>query len=260
MSGEERDEFLQHEITVEEKIDGANLGISFDGGGNLRLQNRGGIVQLPGQGQWKKLEEWLTSRIDTLFEHLEARLILFGEWCYARHSVFYDRLPDWFVGFDLYEKEKGYFFSVERRNELFKTMGIAQTPFVGQGVFTLQKLETLFARSQFGDHLSEGLYLRRDCGEWLAQRAKLVRPAFVQSLEEHWSRLPLAPNRLSASNTVRRATEKNTRYHKGGDATCSARSWREVRKRPRRPAPGALAYFVAATLRDEQPPGRGAAS
>jgi len=89
MSEEERSEFLRHEITVEEKIDGANLGISFDGDGNLRLQNRGGIVQLPGQGQWKKLEEWLTSRIDTLFEHLEARLILFGEWCYAKHTVFY---------------------------------------------------------------------------------------------------------------------------------------------------------------------------
>ncbi|MDD3918234.1 MAG: hypothetical protein PHX00_13850 [Synergistaceae bacterium] len=41
MSEKERDEFLRHEITVEEKIDGANLGISFDGGGNLWLQNRG---------------------------------------------------------------------------------------------------------------------------------------------------------------------------------------------------------------------------
>ena len=46
MSEKERDEFLRHEITVEEKIDGANLGISFDGGGSLLLQNRGGIVQL----------------------------------------------------------------------------------------------------------------------------------------------------------------------------------------------------------------------
>ena len=33
MSEKERDEFLRHEITVEEKIDGANLGISFDGDG-----------------------------------------------------------------------------------------------------------------------------------------------------------------------------------------------------------------------------------
>ena len=46
MSGEERGEFLRHEITVEEKIDGANLGISFDGDGSLRLQSRGALVQL----------------------------------------------------------------------------------------------------------------------------------------------------------------------------------------------------------------------
>ena len=41
MSEEERDEFLRYQITVEEKIDGANLGISFDGDGNLLLRNRG---------------------------------------------------------------------------------------------------------------------------------------------------------------------------------------------------------------------------
>ena len=33
---EAREEFLQHELIVEEKVDGANLGISFDEGGELR--------------------------------------------------------------------------------------------------------------------------------------------------------------------------------------------------------------------------------
>ncbi len=35
----ERDKFLQNKIVVEEKIDGANLGISFDVEGNIRTQN-----------------------------------------------------------------------------------------------------------------------------------------------------------------------------------------------------------------------------
>jgi hypothetical protein len=43
----------------------------------------------------------------------------------------------------------------------------------------------------------EGLYLRRDSALWLEQRAKLVRPEFLQSIEEHWSAVPLRKNRLA---------------------------------------------------------------
>ena len=48
MSEHERDEFLGHELVVEEKVDGANLGISFDSNGNIRAQNRGAYLPLPG--------------------------------------------------------------------------------------------------------------------------------------------------------------------------------------------------------------------
>jgi hypothetical protein len=48
--GSEREEFLRHPLVVEEKVDGANLGLSFDPQGNLRAQNRGTLVELPGRG------------------------------------------------------------------------------------------------------------------------------------------------------------------------------------------------------------------
>ena len=99
MSEPERDAFLGHKLVVEEKVDGANLGISFDSNGNIHAQNRGAYLTLPGLGQWKKLLEWLSPKEDMLFDHLIDRYILFGEWCYAQHSVFYNRLPDWFLGF-----------------------------------------------------------------------------------------------------------------------------------------------------------------
>ena len=44
----DRDEavtFLQEPVMVEEKVDGANLGISFDSEGNLLAQNRGNLLQ-----------------------------------------------------------------------------------------------------------------------------------------------------------------------------------------------------------------------
>lgn len=39
LSESERNEFLQQDIVVEEKVDGANLGISFEAEGNIRAQN-----------------------------------------------------------------------------------------------------------------------------------------------------------------------------------------------------------------------------
>ena len=58
-SESERHEFLKHHLVVEEKIDGANLGISFDSEGNIRTQNRGAYLYPPRLGQWKKLGDCL---------------------------------------------------------------------------------------------------------------------------------------------------------------------------------------------------------
>lgn len=112
----ERERLLAHEVIIEEKIDGANLGISFDNAGTIRAQNRGAILQLPMTGQWKALPEWLAFRRELLFEVLSDRYILFGEWCYAKHSIFYNQLPDWFVGFDVFDSRKNRFVSREARD------------------------------------------------------------------------------------------------------------------------------------------------
>lgn len=196
LSESERNEFLRHDLVVEEKVDGANLGISFDADGAIRAQNRGAYLQLPGSGQWKKLGQWLAIRTDVLFENLSGRYILFGEWCYAQHSVFYDRLPDWFLGFDLYDKQIGRFLSSARRDEAFRKIGIAQVPVIARGCFTYPDLKKLLSKSKLTGQPAEGLYLRFDQGDWLGQRAKLVRPTFIQSVEQHWSRSVIKPNRL----------------------------------------------------------------
>lgn len=206
LSAAERDEFLRHHIAVEEKVDGANLGISFNEDGNICAQNRGQFLHLPESGQWNKLNEWLTSRTDILFENLTDRYILFGEWTYAQHSVFYDRLPDWFLGFDVYDRISGHFFSCPRRDEFLKKMEIAKVPTIARGHFALNDLEKLLSHSKLGPQPAEGLYLRIDEGRWLLKKAKLVRPEFIQSLETHWSRSAIRQNLLAEKNW-------NERFH-----------------------------------------------
>lgn len=192
----ERAAFLNNRLIVEEKVDGANLGISFNEKGEIRAQNRGAYLNLPGKGQWKKLGEWLKLRADALFDQLGDHQILFGEWCYAQHSVPYDCLPDWFLGFDVYDLDASRFLSCERRDKILRAVGIAAVPTLGKGRLTLADLTSLLSKSHLGHVPAEGLYLRVEGADWLLQRAKLVRPAFIQLLNEHWSRSAIKPNRL----------------------------------------------------------------
>ncbi len=193
----ERNQFISNKIIIEEKIDGANLGISFDNNGNIMLQNRGSYICTPYAGQWKKLNEWLRQREDRLFDLLGSRYILFGEWCYASHTLKYEKLPDWFVGFDLYDKEKELFFSSNRRDQYFKKLQIFKVPTLGRGEFTLNELlQFLKKDSAFSKEKIEGIYLRYDDGAWLKKRAKLVRSEFVQSINEHWRKKVIKTNSL----------------------------------------------------------------
>jgi hypothetical protein len=201
--GEAR-ELLAHEVIVEEKIDGANLGFSVDAQGTLRTQNRGKYLWREHlHPQFKPLFRWLASRERKIAEALSPNLMLFGEWCYAVHSVRYVRLPDWFLVFDVYDRERGYFWSVTRRDALAAKLDLAIVPLLGKGRYDLGALQDLLGLSQVGDAPAEGLYLRRDAGERLIARAKLVRSEFAQAIDQHWSKSALQANALAPGASPR---------------------------------------------------------
>ncbi|MCY2994957.1 MAG: RNA ligase family protein [Planctomycetota bacterium] len=193
----ERDAFLGQAIVIEEKIDGANIGISFTEDLAMRVQNRGQWINCETGGQFTHLHAWIGPRSDRLLDLLGTTHILFGEWCYARHSVGYDRLPDWFVVFDVYDHGARRFWSTLHRNELARQADLSVVPAIDLGTFGMTELMGLLSRqSAFGSGPVEGLYLRCESQGFLDARAKLVRPGFVEQLGEHWSRGSRQVNRL----------------------------------------------------------------
>lgn len=189
-------EFLQRDIVVEEKVDGTNVGFSLDATGALRVQSRGDYLRRDSHPQFQPLWSWLSARRDLLSQALSDDLVLFGEWCFAVHSVRYDRLPDWFLAFDLYERGPGRFWSTDRKNRWLDDLGIKRVPEIARGRFSPESLLSLLGGSRVGSGLMEGLYLRQDSGEWLAARAKIVRPEFVEEIGAHWSSRRLDRNSL----------------------------------------------------------------
>lgn len=195
LSAAAREELLSAPVVVEEKIDGENLGLSLVDG-QLRAQARGDYVELGGR-HFRGLDAWLRPRHDRLSEALAGDLMVFGEWCADVHSVRYDRLPDWLIVFDVYDRVEGSFWSAARRDELAGDLGLATAPRLFRGRVEHDVLRHLIGRSAFGDAPMEGIVLRQEDDDWTVRRAKRVRDAFTQGISEHWRRGPRRRNRLA---------------------------------------------------------------
>lgn len=197
LSADEARDVLRGIVTVEEKVDGANLGLSVSADGEIRAQNRGHyIVQGHCHPQFKPLFRWIDARRQALLDTLNPDVILFGEWCYAVHSVRYTALPDWFLAFDVYDRSRDEFWSADRRDALVTAAGLTAVPRVARGHFDLPQIVGMLGASHVSDGPAEGIYVRRDDDARLVARAKVVRPEFVQQIEEHWSRRAMKTNGL----------------------------------------------------------------
>jgi ATP-dependent RNA circularization protein (DNA/RNA ligase family) len=202
MASAEAEEWLRRPASVEEKVDGANLGLSLDSEGHLRAQSRGHFLEPGAEGQWKPLWRWLAQRGSQFASALGRDLVAFGEWCYAEHSTSYDALPDWFLLFDVYGRKEGRFWSRARRDELARQAGVSTVPLLRTGPIATPELRKHLGKSRLGSALAEGLYLRWDDDRHLLARAKVVRPGWLLASNEHWSSRPLKTNRLSAATTI----------------------------------------------------------
>jgi atypical dual specificity phosphatase len=212
MGGADAARFFDGEsvVSVEEKVDGANLGLSLTAGYELRAQNRAHYVTSESAPQFRALGGWLDAHGWALCALLKPDdEILFGEWVYARHSLGYARLPGFFLAFDLYSKRTNAFAS---RDELRARLAglpiptvreLARRPFASAAEL-LALLESESAYTAEGGKV-EGVYLRID-GERPA-RGKIVRPDFAQAIAAHWQARPLERNSLARGDEAEAEAE-----------------------------------------------------
>ncbi|MFC9974680.1 RNA ligase family protein [Spirillospora sp. NPDC127200] len=217
-------------LVVEEKLDGANAGISFSSGGELRLQSRGHFLAGgPREKQFGPLKAWAASVQHTLWERLGDRYVMYGEWLYAKHTVFYDALPHYFCEFDVLDQSDGTFLSTERRRELLEGAPVVSVPVLHEGpVRNLAELTALVGPSTCrtdrwrealreaavaggadpdqvaaetdDDEEMEGLYIKVEEDGRTVGRYKWVRPSFLTAILDsgtHWQERPIVANGLA---------------------------------------------------------------
>lgn len=217
-------------LVLEEKMDGANSGVSFGPGGQLLLQSRGHYLNGgPRERHFNLLKRWGAAHSHRLYEVLGERYVMYGEWMYAKHTVFYDALPHYFLEFDIYDREQEVFLSTPRRRAMLEGLPVVSVAVLYEGaVPSLKSLRAHIGRSGFkgtgwrqvlrrlaqqqgldaervaaetdGHDEMEGLYIKWEEDGQVVGRYKLVRDSFQAALLQsgsHWQSRPILPNQLS---------------------------------------------------------------
>lgn len=217
-------------LVIEEKLDGANAGFSFTAAGAIRLQSRGHYLDGGArERQFDRFKAWAVEIAQPLFERIGPRRIVYGEWLYAKHTIFYDALPDHFMEFDVLDLDAGRFLSTPERRALFAGTGLSQVPVLHEGrIASPAALKALCGRSLYksddwrerlqeaasrpphhpgkllaqtdASDLAEGLYIKDETEGHVSARYKYVRASFLQAVEDsggHWRDRPIPPNQLA---------------------------------------------------------------
>ena len=176
------------------------------------------------------MKQWAAVHAAAFYEVLGSRYIMYGEWMYAKHAIYYDKLPHYFMEFDIFDRETGRFLDTPSRHELIKGLPVCSVPVLAEGAFSsmdevlgylgtsryisenhLEDLRNKAAamgldadrvlRETSGASFMEGIYIKVEEGGEVVDRMKYVRSDFLQSVEEsgsHWLDRPIIPNGITA--------------------------------------------------------------
>jgi len=180
LSEDERRGLVAATVVVEEKLDGANVSLWFDGA-TLQVATRGGLNAMDRGGLLGRLRAWALERRDYLYTALDERLVLYGEWLLRRHRIHYSRLPSALIGLDVLNAATSTFLDVPGRDRVLAAACLCPPPVLFDGVLhDLATAENLLGRSRFADEMAEGIVVRPVPPlTGLPRIAKLVRRDFV---------------------------------------------------------------------------------
>jgi hypothetical protein len=196
--------FESENVYVEEKVDGANSGFTIHENEPV-IRNRNHILRKGYSGgktagkmqfapAWNYFYEH-KQRFEDLFEILGEQVGVYGEWLYLVHGIRYNRLPEYFMVFDLWHPEE-FWIDTGRVREACEFAGFQITPLLHKGpVPSFEFLADLCQQdSPFCDGRREGVYIKVTDGTRVTHRFKMVRHDFIQG--EFWQKNVMEKNKL----------------------------------------------------------------
>lgn len=193
-------------INIEEKIDGASVGMTILDGNPLirnrdRILSKGCTKNTAAKKQFSNIWNWFYKN-KKRFEALAKKgpFSIFGEWCWAQHGIIYNQLPDWFIAYDVYNYEQSKFVAPCIAREMLQDLEFVTPTLIFQGRFNDgydQLTEWAERKSSFSDSQAEGIYIKTSDEKWVLQRFKMVRSGFERG--KFWNPKQLKKNQIFSS-------------------------------------------------------------
>lgn len=176
---------------IEEKVDGASVGLCIDEDGNPIIRNSDHILgkgyvkkSTPAKLQFRPIWNFFYDNKEK-FQAVKDQVggSIYAEWMWMQHGLEYDRLPNWLITYDVYIPEKKHFLCPEASRKLLTDVGFEVVPLLHQGpIETYEQLDALaYAPSAYTTlGQREGIYIKISDGESITHRFKMVRSDFKQ--------------------------------------------------------------------------------
>lgn len=178
-----------NQVNIEEKLDGASVGVCLHDGHPLirnrdHIINKGYYKDTAAKAQFRPIWNWFYENKDK-FAALNdlGPYSVFGEWCLAQHGIIYNRLPDWFIAYDLYDYEKEIWVASPQARKWLGEIGFTLPRLHHQGdpVDSYDQL-TAWANlpAEWADVPAEGIYVKVYDDVEITGRFKMVRSDFIR--------------------------------------------------------------------------------
>jgi hypothetical protein len=179
------EKLLGKEVVITEKMDGENT-----------TMYRQHIHARSVQSGHHPSRAWVKGFHGSLAHHIPEGWRVCGENLFAKHSIFYDNLESYFLGFSVWD-ESNTALSWDKTLECFAAWGICAVPLLYRGVYSEKVLHKLIRILE--TNRSEGLVVRVaeafEFSEFATCVGKWVRANHVQTTE-HWKTAALVQNQL----------------------------------------------------------------
>lgn len=204
-------------LVIEEKLDGTGVTLFFDNNLDLQIWHRGSKAS---GKEFDHLHTWANAHYDALFDLLSQRFVLFGEWMYAKHSIYYDKLPldpetgspQYFLESDIFDTRGHIWLSTVARHAMLtaypfiKSVPVLKeckpqslqelTSLIGKSTYQTDEWEEMLLlmarlhklnpdqvlRETDRSNLMEGLYIKHEGERHVIGRYKYVRYEFLKTI------------------------------------------------------------------------------
>ena len=188
---------------LQEKVDAANMGVSWDETALLRNRNhilKKGYskIRTPAKEQFKSAWNWVHAHendIKSVEKVWGCKVSIYGEWMWAQHSLDYDNIPDWFLAYDIWSVDDKKFIAPLIVEGLLSKTSIHYIPtrqMVFDNLDTVKKVAEL--PSAYREGTREGIVIKTVKGDFVDKFYKVVNDFFER--RDDFNEVDLIKNKI----------------------------------------------------------------